>query len=312
MGDEARLSSRAAVGIPVGPAQEELARLRDLVDSLRCHAPDLPTLVLVDDGPADRNLRAAIDWSGPQIVVLRPRPPARGAAANDRHVAGTFSALAWLAGSGGADYLVKLDTDALVISDFRPSIESAMRAEPEVGLWGAHRRNEVGGGERNFAYWRRPIRKAVSPLRVRLAGSVPVLEQAVVGPKGRGRRLIRRLRRDALANGYEIGEHCLGGSYAVTAEAARRMRARGYLEDPLGTYGTRLGEDVVLGMLVRACGLRLGSLIAPGEAFALRHRGLLADPEVLLERGHAVVHSVKGHDGISEEELRGRFRRLRT
>lgn len=309
MGDEARLTGRAAVGIPVGPAEDEIERVRDLADSLRCHVPGLPTVVLVDDGPADRDLREALDWSGPEIVVLRPPRPPRRAAANDAHVAGTLTTLAWLAGAGRADYLVKLDTDALVIADFRPSIESAIRREPDVGLWGAHRENEIGGGERDFGYWRRPISKAGAPLRVRLAGRLPAVEQALVGPKGRGRRFVRRLHTDALTGGYETGEHCLGGAYAVTAEAARRMRERGYLDDPLATYGTRLGEDVVLGMLVRACGLRLGSLVAPGEAFALRHRGLLAEPAQLVQRGHAVVHSVKGH---REAELRGQFRRLRT
>jgi hypothetical protein len=115
---------------------------------------------------------------------------------------------------------------------------------------------------------------------------------------------------EAEHRGYERGEHCLGGAYALTLTAARAMRERGYLADPLVTSGSGLGEDVVLGLLTRAAGLRLASLVGDGEAFAVRYRGLLASPDELLAGGHAVVHSVKDSPYGAEGDVRARFRTL--
>jgi hypothetical protein len=149
---------------------------------------------------------------------------------------------------------------------------------------------------------------------VRLDGPrrAPALEQAIAGPAAPGRRYVRSAIASARAHGYETGEHCLGGAYAVTTSAAQRLRAMGWLGDPLATYGTRLPDDVVLGLLARASGLELCSLVGPGEAFAVKFQGLIAEPEELISRGHAIVHSVKDHDGRSEAVLRSRFRQVRS
>ena len=41
-------------------------------------------------------------------------------------------------------------------------------------------------------------------------------------------------------------------------------------------------------------------------------RGLLADPDELVTRGHAIVHSVKDHGGANERRLRAEFRAARA
>jgi hypothetical protein len=298
---------RAAVAVPVGPGDRELDRLRDLMDSLRAHTPDLDWLVLIDDAPEPRGLERWLHWPRDRLVLLSARradgPPRHP---HDAHAAGTLAYLAWLAESD-CDYCVKLDTDALAIADFRPSLERAIRARPDVGVFGAYRHNEAGGAPRDFHYFRRPLRKAVRPLRLRRSG----LEQALTGPAARSRRYIRRALSAARGHGYELGEHCAGGAYAVTRSAAVTMHHRGYLADPSATAGAGLAEDVVLGLLVRACGLGLEDLVAPGEAFAVRYRGLVANPDELLRRGHGLVHSLKSHGGVSEEELRRAFRERR-
>lgn len=214
----------------------------------------------------------------------------------------------WLA-KAQVDYLVKLDTDALAINDFRPSLERAIRARPEVGVWGAYRENEIGGEARDFGPAARPLLFACLPLRPRRG---PLrLEQALIGRRAVSRRFLRRALREARRNGYKLGEHCLGGSYAVTHDAAAAMLRRGYLDDALATYGCNVNEDAVVSLLARACGFELGSLVAPGEAFAVKHRGLLAEPEELERRGNAIVHSVKADGPDGERDLRARFSALR-
>lgn len=291
-----------------------MARLRDLLDSVRAHLPDLPTVVLISNETDPRDLaqlaRAAglaepVQLVGPALG-LRPH-------FHDLITAKTLLFLRWLACTPATDYALKLDTDALLIADPRPSVEAAMARAPEVAVWGAYRQNVEDGELRDFTVHRRALRRALSPVRIRRrkgrAGFV--LEQALLGAPGRAHRYLRSVNSAARARGYETGEHVMGGAYAVTAQAARRMQARGWLEDPAATVTSRLTEDVVLGLLVRACGLALGSLVAPGEAFAVRHMGLMAPPETLIERGHAVVHSLKSRPGVDEDDLRARFRAAR-
>jgi hypothetical protein len=117
--------------------------------------------------------------------------------------------------------------------------------------------------------------------------------------------------RGAGRHGYRLGEHCLGGAYAVSAPAARALAGAGVLEDPLITVGTELGEDVVLGLLVRAAGFGLTSLVDLGDPFALRHEGLPAPPAQLVAQGYAIVHSVKFADPGHERRVRAEFAALR-
>jgi hypothetical protein len=303
---------RAGVVIPVGPGELELERLADTVESLRAHVPDLDLLVLVDDGDEPRGLEHGAGWDESRLVALRPPRGVRSSHMHDRMAAGTLTFLSWLATHDRVDYLVKLDTDALLIGDFRPSLEAAIGDRPDVGVWGAYRENVDGGEQRDFSMFALPLRLARLPLRLRRSGELPLsIEQAVTGPAARSRRFVRAAVAAAERNGYESGEHCLGGSYAVTRAAARRMRERGWLRDAHATHRTHLAEDVVLGLLARASGLELASLVAPGEAFAVKFRGLLAEPDELISRGHAIVHSVKDDGRRSESETRALFRAAR-
>jgi hypothetical protein len=221
--------------------------------------------------------------------------------------AGSLIALRWLAESD-VDYIVRLDTDALIIGDYRPSIHSAISGSPEVGVWGAYTRNEVGGDPRDFSHFRRMLWHAALPVRPRRGGSAGLqLEQALIGQTGRARTFLTGAMRDARRHGYQPGEHCLGGAYAVTRLVARQMRDAHYLDDPLVTTTLRMGEDVMVCLLASATGFKLGSLVAPGEAFAVKHHGLLAAPADLEARGHAVIHSVKDDERHSEAAIRGFF-----
>ena len=307
------LPARAGVVVPVGPGRRELNRLADLLDSVRACVHGLDALVLVDDAAAPRGLAALVPPGLPEPVVLRPARLRRAGHAFDAMTVGTLTFAAWLAREHPVDYLVKLDTDALVIGDFRPSLQAAIAASAEVGLWGAHRFNRTGSPPRDFTVWHEPLRRMLAPVAVhpRRWRRLPGLRLAVRGRALRARRFLGAAVADAERHGYELGEHCLGGAYALTWRSARAMHERGFLDDPLVLSGSRLGEDVVLGLLTRAAGLRLESLVGEGDAFAVAHQGLLASPDELVAGGHAVVHSVKDSSYGSEAALRARFRSLR-
>ena len=245
----------------------------------------------------------------PPGETLPTEAPAGDTRANDRMTASTLCFMAWLAASD-CDYGLKLDTDALVIGDFRPGIERAF-AGGRAGVLGACDRNRPGGAPRDLRGWRRRLLMYCLPVQVRLAGGRPRLVAALSGPRARQRRFLAAAARDARRHGYRLGEHCLGGAYAVSAAAARALATAGMLEDPLITAGTGLGEDVVLGLLVRAAGFDLTSLVERGDPFAVTHEGLPATPAKLVSDGHAIVHSVKSTDPARERSVRADFAALR-
>jgi hypothetical protein len=301
---------RFAVFIPVGPGESELARLRDLTESLACFTGGDATLVVTDDDPTPRNLPSHVTWALERVVSLPPAAaPAADAPPNDRMTSSTLRFMAWLARSG-CDYGLKLDTDALVIGDFRPRIERAF-SDQRAGILGACDRNRPGDAPRDLRGWRRRLLMYCLPVQVRLAGRQPRLVAALGGPPARQRRFLAAAVRDARHHGYRLGEHCLGGAYAVSAAAARALAGAGMLENPLITAGTGLGEDVVLGLLVRAAGFDLISLVDLGDPFTLTHAGLPAPAAELVSRGHAIVHSVKFGDPAHERSVRAEFAAMR-
>lgn len=307
---------RFAVFIPVGPGELELPRLRELTESLACFIGGDAMLVVADDHPAPRDLEAHIAWPASNRLVLPtaaayPRDVTANArmTADDHMTASTLRFMAWLAGSD-CDYGLKLDTDALVIGDFRPRIERAF-ADTRAGVLGACDRNRPGGAPRDLSGWRHRLLMYCSPIQLRIAGRRPRLVAALHGRRARQRRFLATGVRDARRHGYHLGEHCLGGAYAVSATAARALASSGVLDDPFITTGTGLGEDVVLGLLVRAAGFVLASLVDVGDPFAIQHAGLLAPPAELVAQGHAIVHSVKFADAAQERCIRGEFAALR-
>ena len=86
-----------------------------------------------------------------------------------------------------------------------------------------------------------------------------------------------------------MGGHCLGGAYA----ASSGLLSRADLFEWKPWVGTWVGEDVMLGVLAHAGGLRIRGDVDPGGTFALAWQNLPLPPERLIEGGYSVVHSVR-------------------
>jgi hypothetical protein len=89
------------------------------------------------------------------------------------------------------------------------------------------------------------------------------------------------------------------------------MRERGIFDHPLIWLDSRCSEDVVTAICAYACGFQLLDLNGEGEPFGVSYQGLPASPELLAERGHAVIHSLKRDPAWSEEDIRAFFRSRR-
>jgi hypothetical protein len=155
-----------------------------------------------------------------------------------------------------ARWTVKLDTDPVVLGSFADAPQEAF-AGTRLGVLGRYRTGPWGEGRRDFTTLRGEVVRARIPPRT-----------------------YRR-------NGYETGEHCLGGVYAVSELLLRRLAQAGLLDHPCDWTATQLSEDQVVGVLNRAVGCEFGD----SPLFGAQLTAL----------------SIKGED---EEALRGRFASL--
>lgn len=216
-------------------------------------------------------------------------------------------AIAWLHANADCGFVMKLDTDALIIAPFAEKILRTLAGRPDVGMVGLYNRM-CDGSVRDQTSFRKMLGKLASPFAV--WRNPPGWGYLTVHLWGRG-ATIRRQITEAIRAGYRPAEFILGGAYAFTGEAVRRFAKHGFLDDPHLWLGTHFSEDVVLSMYVCATGLRLHGMTADGEPFAVQHYGLPDTPERLVERGYSVIHSVKSDARFSEAAIREFYRKRR-
>jgi hypothetical protein len=282
--------------IPVGPGDREIARLHELLAELATHEDRQEVfLAIADDDRQPRSVE--VDWPG--VLVFRTEARQRGGVldAYGAMVASTLEGLR-ICRDRGVDMVVKLDTDAAVIGAFSAKIRAAFRDAPTLGVVGSYDVTSVGG-RRDWSVWAARLRRAALPLHlVRAPGG-----RASVRYKSRADRdAVRRLLAAARQHAPE-GAHCLGGAYAVS---------RPFLDsaelDSQRWLDTGLSEDVVVGVLCSALGLRMCSLVGRDQPFALAWRGLPTSPAELARGGHSLVHSVKAETPEAEGEIRAALR----
>ena len=119
-------------------------------------------------------------------------------------------------------------------------IERAFAANPDAGMAGLYDRLCDGQPRDQTSFQkcskaRQPCRDLAAPSHSRSIPHAPFL---------RTRGTIRSQIREAIAAGYRPAEFILGGAYAVSGEAIRRMKAKGCFGDPLLWLHTHFSEDV--------------------------------------------------------------------
>jgi hypothetical protein len=192
--------------------------------------------------------------------------------------------------------ILRLDVDALLIgSGLAERAVDKFAADPKIGLIGSYR-TAPDGSIRDWSWGARMLR----------------MESGLLGLRHPGLRAShRRLLRLARSNGYIYGEHPLGGGYIHSLDLADDIRARGWWDIP-ALAPSRLGEDMIMGLLAVAAGYRVADFGGPDDPVAERWRGLPAHPDELLAKGKLLTHSVRFWEDLQEPELRRIFREVRT
>lgn len=278
----------------VGPGEREVARMHDTLGMLATHEnPDDAHLVLIDDAPAARGLDPG--WPRQRVIRTPLRRRRRRVDARSAMLAATMAGLVECRDQG-VELALKLDTDAAIIAPFAAQLDAAMD-DRELGVVGSYDRT-TSGATRDWSAWDGELARCGRAWHMRRC------------PRGRrvpwyksraDRRTVGRLRAEGarLAPG---NAHCLGGAYAVS---------RRYLERAELSWrpwvGIGLSEDLVVGILCGAAGLRMRSLVGPGEPFALAWQGLPGTPAEIAAGGHSIVHSVKAPTLQDERRLRAQL-----
>jgi hypothetical protein len=296
-----------AIALAIGPDPKEVERTRDLIDSINTYAPEPAVFVMIDDAPEDRHLETALSFPS-QLKPVSLHHPRHGAPAqkftkSKGICAAVQTAFAWIAKhSPDVKFVLKLDTDALIIAPFFKQIASVIDSSPNVGMIGAYDKTP-NGDARDISYNAKTVKALQEP------GSF--LQSLKYKFSNDDRAVISRHITTARENGYQYGEHCLGGAYAVSGELLRRMSAAGYLDNPARWLSIDCPEDVMVGIYTRAVGLGFRSYVDRNETFGIRYKGLADKPENLLSRGYSVIHSVKNDASFTEEQIREFYQKAR-
>ncbi len=283
-------SVRLVVVIPVGPSSN-LHYVLDTIDSVLHYTTPSRQIILVDDSGANVGLH--VKSFVPEVSVMH--------AAGDSGTYGVLylalsSALLYALENYDFQIVLKLDTDALVIGE-RPE-DDAIRAferNPKTGVLGSHRL-DCNGEVRDFSGAARILAKHVS--------WVGLVQDPTCY------FTLRRLLSMALANGYQPGENCLGGAYFISYECVRRLTESNLLLRR-ELRRSQLGEDHILGLLVRSLGIELGDFATGSLPMGLRWHGLPSSPATLVATGKKIIHSTRFWADMKEGEIRDFFRKLR-
>lgn len=283
---------RVVCWMPAGPGVRDM--LLDTYASAQASSPDEVALLVTDDWTPD-SFAAAITSVVPDAVVVRTRVPSGGP---PRLWPVTALAIQTALTHFDFDYLVKLDSDALVVGPgWAQDIDNAIRvAEQEipstpVGIAGAFRQRPDGELEVDEPYHRR-----------------------VLDGEGPHDERVADWRSRAITGGWPDGSIVQGGCLVLSRACCDAIVAEGALK-----YRPRLrtivSEDLLLTVLAYALGFRALSLGGPDGPLAIANKHLPLPLDELLDPGSRwlVTHSTKvGLDGEPEAEIRQRARAARA
>ncbi len=217
---------------------------------------------------------------------------------------GIAAGLAELAtGSPDLDWVLRMDSDALAIGPFDAAVGERFASDPSIGLVGTYL-TDIDGTPRDIGQAGVPVRRLHMP--VSLWKAQRTVKTSLVGTGRERKRMIDAARR----HGYGWGQHCQGGAYGLSMAAVQALADAGWLDCELWK-GSYVSEDLIMAIQILALGYRIEGMSSPGEPFAVRHVGLPAPPRALHDAGYAIVHSLKGNEGRSEDDVRAEFRALR-
>ncbi len=283
-----------AVVIPVGPSCE-FDYVCDTIESVRHYVTSSHVIIVLDDSGKGTGIAIKERFSD-SVILTTPWIHGKNAGLYMNLSRGfTFAYENYT-----FDVLLRLDTDSLVIgpNPEKDAIECFCQ-NPDYGIIGSYR-IDCNGDPRDFSWPRDQLAKELS------------LRGLLANPRSRlsGWFFLRKVHEQSLRNGYEAGEHCMGGAYFISRECTGRLYKNNlFSRQEISWSG--LAEDQIFGLLIHSVGLRHGDFATGSLPMGLRWRGLPDSPEELIKRKKKVTHSTRFFKDMSERNIRQYFREQR-
>jgi len=124
-----------AVIVPIGPGAAELRRFHFLIESLWSHEPGARLCVAIDSSPYPRNV-APRDKRTCRFVTLHAPFHGQGEPLRGRVSASLLVGFDFIRRAGPFDFVLRADTDALIMGRFRDTVSRFLAGHPETGMLG--------------------------------------------------------------------------------------------------------------------------------------------------------------------------------
>jgi hypothetical protein len=310
------------VYIPVGPDERDPDRLVDLVDGLAFYEPTVSWIVIVDDSPDGRSLENMLRVPPNCQLAALPNPR------KSRHIdklgalsASNMIAYEFIRTHCFPDFVLKVDTDALIIAPFADKIRQRFDLLVDVGMLGllGNSCNRALRSFRSDERFMQILRNAAS-IAAQLNADRNVLPDemsaklvtwGIVTESQINNFVAASQRLSPLIESEFKGSHCQGGAYAVSGEAIARMSNCGFFSDPHIWMEIPFPEDKLMGAFCFLAGMSVADFSEPGEPFGVQAYGIAYAPEELRQMGYSLIHSIKNDPRYSEQAIREYYRSQR-
>ena len=284
---------KLVVLIPVGPT-EKPEYVRDTIESIVCFTTPSRKIIVSDN--TGQNSCENLKNLFPGITVLRM--PQNYGKYGELYLSVSMG-LEFVHRNYDFDVLLGMDADALIIGP-NPEEEAVdfFRHNPEIGIIGSYK-IDCNGDPRDFT---RPRRQLIKETRL-----FSLLKQPT---HLRGVMFLRKMVKKGKKNGYELGEHCMGGAYFASREFVSKLYQHNLLSRK-EIHWSGLSVDHIFGLFIYAVGLKHGDFSTGTLPMGLRWRGLPCSPQELLVKGKKVTHSTRRYESMDEAEIRSFFREAR-
>jgi hypothetical protein len=281
-----------SVLIPCGPSPREVARIRDILESLTRHEPDYELLVVINDGNEGLGFLDAY----PKTVVIPGPRAGRGWGVGGGLVFNQLVGYSHIAAhTTRSRFVLRLDTDAWILGPFSKAIAGEF-GDPSVGMIGSFvDSNNLGPDRRTpgisyFAGKAEKLRRWISLWRKpnwRLL--------TFISPS---QRAIQRYFHSAEIHGYQNGFLIEGGAFALGWNWVEFAQTLGLYDQAENFIDTPVTEDLIITMLTYYMGLRaMNSTLFCIEPSGLRYRV----EKMIRKAGQSpIIHSVKHEDEYTE------------
>jgi glycosyltransferase involved in cell wall biosynthesis len=276
----------------VGPGELDAKRL---LNSLIRYEPTVQTIVIIDDN-SKQNFDVIVPAKATDRTVILPSPRnGRGYWWQGGLCVGLTEGLRWIGENRTVDFVVRLDTDALVISPFADRVSNAFDADSKIGLLGTWDKYAFNGAQRLPHEHTNKVlpdilKKASRPFAIWRHSECPTRIQCSLFKND---RLVRSIIHAAIQNGYQLGDFLQGSGYAICGRLVLDLSTHRLTASPLAFLHQFYGEDVLATLFCYAMDYYPQGCNQPGEVFGVGNQRLPATIPELLEAQYGVVHSIK-------------------